>query len=60
MFSIDKKMKFQVLSLEEYRSHVSNVAQANDCISFLKPLHSCKSNKLIFAHINLNSTRNKF
>ena len=48
------------ISLEECRSHVSNVTQASDCISVLKALRSGNSNKLIFAHININSMRNKF
>ena len=48
------------ISLEECRSHVSNVMQANNCISVLKALRSDNSNKLIFAHININSIRNKF
>ena len=34
--------------------------QANNCISVLKALRSDNSNKLIFAHININSIRNKF
>ena len=46
------------VSLEECRSHVSNVTQANDCISVLKTLRSVNSNKLIFAHINTNFIRN--
>ena len=48
------------VSLKECRSHVSNVTQANDCISVLKALRSDNSNKLIFAHLNINSMRNKF
>lgn len=48
------------VSLEECRSHVSNVTQANDCISVLKTLRSVNSNKLIFAHINTNFIRNVF
>ena len=48
------------ISLEECRSHVSNVTQASDCISVLKALRSDNSNKLIFAHANINSIRNKF
>ena len=48
------------VSLEECRSHVSNVTQANDCISVLKRLRSVNSNKLIFAHINTNFIRNIF
>ena len=40
--------------------HVSNVTQANDYISVLKALRSDNSNKLIFAHININFMRNKF
>ena len=39
---------------------MSNVTQANDCISVLKALRSDNSNKLIFAHININSISNKF
>ena len=46
--------------MEECRSHVSNVTQANDCIRVLKALGSDNSNKLIFGHININSIRNKF
>ena len=34
--------------------------QGNDCISALKVLRSDDSNKLIFAHIKINSVRNKF
>ena len=34
--------------------------QANDCISVLKALLSDSSNKFIFAHININSIRNRF
>ena len=34
--------------------------QANDCASVLKVLRSHNSNELIFAHININSSRNKF
>ena len=34
--------------------------QANDCMSVLKTLRNDNSNKLIFAHININSIRNKF
>ena len=34
--------------------------QANDCISILKELRNHNSNELIFAHININSIRNKF
>ena len=48
------------ISLEECRSRISNVTQANDCLSVLKALHSDNSNKLIFTHININSVRNKF
>ena len=48
------------IRLEECRSHVSNVMQGNDCISALKVLRSDDSNKLIFAHIKINSVRNKF
>ena len=36
------------------------VAKAGECIGVLKALHSDNSNKLIFAHININSVRNKF
>ena len=46
--------------MEECRSHVSHITQANDCIRVLKALRSDNSNKLIFAHININSIRNKF
>ena len=34
--------------------------QSNGCISVLKALRSDNSSKLIFAHININSMRNKF
>ena len=34
--------------------------QSNDCISVLKVLRSHNSSELIFAHININSIRNKF
>ena len=40
--------------------HVSNVTQANDCINVLKALRSDNSDKLVFAHININSIRNRF
>ena len=46
--------------MEECRSHGSNVTKANDCIRVLKALRSDNSNKLIFAHIKINSNRNKF
>ena len=46
--------------MEKCRSHVSNVTQAIDCIKVLKALRSDNSNKLIFAHIHINSSRNKF
>ena len=36
------------------------MTQANDCISVLKALRSDNSDKLVFAHININSIRNKF
>ena len=36
------------------------MTQANDCISVLKALGSDNSGKLVFAHININSIRNKF
>ena len=45
--------------MEECRSHVSNVTQANDCIRVLKALRSNNSNKLIFSHVNIYSIRNK-
>ena len=48
------------LSLEECRSRVSNVTEANDCIRVLKTILSDNSNKFIFAHININSFGNKF
>ena len=38
---------------------ISCIMQANDCISVLKALRSDNSNKLIFAHINIISMRNK-
>ena len=37
-----------------------NVTQANDYIRVLKALRSDNSHELIFAHININSIRNKF
>ena len=45
--------------MEECRSHVSNVTQANNCIRVLKALRSDNSSKLTFAHININFIRNK-
>ena len=39
---------------------VSNVTQANGCISILKPLSSDNSSNLICAHINTNSIGSKF
>ena len=47
------------VSLDECRSHVPNAAEASDCISVLKALCRDNSSKLIFAHININSIRNK-
>ena len=55
-----QKKDISNISLEECRSRISNVTQANDCLSVLKALHSDNSNKLIFTHININSVRNKF
>ena len=48
------------LNLEECRSRVSNVTQANDCISVLKTIRIDNSSKFIFADININSIKNKF
>ena len=53
-----KKNDISNISLEECRSHVSNVTLASDCISDLKALRSDNSNKLVFAYININSIRN--
>ena len=47
------------LNLGQCRSHVSNEAQANDCINVLKKLRSDNSIKLIFARLNVNSIWNK-
>ena len=56
---LSRKWYFNI-SLEECRSHVSNVTLTSDYISVLKALRSDNLNKLIFAHININSIRKKF
>ena len=33
---------------------------ATDCKTFLKPLRTSNPDKLVFAHLNINSIRNKF
>ena len=57
-FSIGKKNDISNISLEECRSHVSNVTLASDCMSDLKALRSDNSSKLVFAYINIYSIRN--
>lgn len=48
------------LSLKECGSHASNIIQVNHCISVLKSIFSDNLNKLILAHLNIISIRNKF
>lgn len=48
------------LTLEEFTYQVSNITQANDCISVLKSVHTDNLNKLVSAHLNINSISNEF
>ena len=48
------------LSLKECGSHASNIIQVNHCTSVLKSIFSDNLNKLILAHLNIISIRNKF
>ena len=47
------------LSLEECRSQVTNITQANDCITVLKSIHSDNLNKLILTLFKKKSIKNK-
>ena len=60
-FSIDKLMRNSNANVEEWNfKDDHNIKKYDECNITLKTIRSDNVNKLIFAHLSINSIRNKF